>query len=384
MKKPISIELFAGSGGSLLGLEMAGFHTVIANEIHPHPCLTLKKNFPNTRVVEGSIVGLSGKELIRKAGLTIKQLGDIDLIAGGPPCQGFSTAGLKNPTDARNNLIGEFLRIVGELRPKYFLMENVSGLTTMYGGELFKDYLKKVEQIGYKCKYEVLKVVNYGVPKMRKRLIVFGSRDGIPPDFPKPTHANPKDRDLFNSQLKPYITCGEALGDLPVIDQGQTTTEYTMEPQTEFQKYARKDSKHIYNHQASKHREATMAYYGLVPAGGTSLDIPKEKRNGKQGVQRFPLNSLARTITTEPTDFLHPTLNRIPTMRELARIQTYPDWFEFLGQRTTGNKMRRLGYCSQSQQIGNSVPPLFAKALGSAFINTLLKQKKKSTKRIKG
>lgn len=379
MKKPISIELFAGSGGSLLGLDMAGFNTVIANEIHPHPCLTLKKNFPNTKVVEASIVGLSGEELIKKAGLTKRQLGEIDLIAGGPPCQGFSTAGLKNPTDPRNNLIGEFLRIVDELKPKYFLMENVSGLTTMYKGELFKNYLKTIESIGYKYKYKILKVADYGVPQMRKRLIVIGARDGEPPEFPKPTHENPKDRNLSSSRLKPYTTCGEALSDLPAINQGETATEYTIAPKTEFQKYARSGSKHLSNHQASKHREATMAYYGLVPAGGTSLDIPKEIRNGKQGVQRFPLNSLARTITTEPTDFLHPTLNRIPTIRELARIQTYPDWFEFLGQRTTGNKMRRLGYCSQSQQVGNSIPPLFAKALGSVIIKALLKQKKKST-----
>lgn len=383
-KRPVAIELFAGSGGSLLGLEMAGFNTVIANEIHPHPCLTLKKNFPHLRVVEASIIGLSCEELLKRAVFTRDELGDIDLIAGGPPCQGFSTAGLKNPTDARNNLVGEFVRMVKELKPKYFLMENVSGLTAMYGGKLFESLLKDIESIGYKCRYKVLRVAEYGVPQMRKRLIILGARDGEVPEFPEATHVDLKQIDLFNNHLKPFVTCGDALSDLPLIDQGETATEHTSDPQTEYQKVMREGAVVLTNHEASKHREETMNYYALVPPGGTWLDIPKELRKKKQGMQRLPLNGLARTITTEPTDFIHPTLNRIPTIRELARIQSYPDWFEFLGQRTTGNKMRRLGYCSQSQQVGNSVPPLFAKAIGQAIIKHLAKQTKKSTQRIKG
>jgi DNA (cytosine-5)-methyltransferase 1 len=124
----------------------------------------------------------------------------------------------------------------------------------------------------------------------------------------------------------------------------------------------------LFNHQASKHRAETAAYYAHVPPGGNWLDIPADVRKAKQGIQRWPLKGLARTITTEPTDFIHPTLDRIPTVRELARIQSFPDRFEFMGQRTTGNKMRRLGYCSQTQQVGNAVPPMLAEEVGRSIL----------------
>jgi DNA (cytosine-5)-methyltransferase 1 len=380
--KPIAIELFAGAGGLMLGLEMAGFDSVVANEIHSDPCKTLRRNFPNAMVVEGSIIGMSGEDLLKKAGFNKEMLGDIDLIAGGPPCQGFSTAGLKNPSDSRNNLVGEFIRMVAELKPKYFLLENVSGLTTMYNGELFKNLLARIESIGYKYNYGILKAADYGVPQMRKRLIMLGARDGQPPELPKPTHVDPNNSNLFNSILKPYITIGEVFEDLQPINQGETSNSYKQKPITDYQRYLRQDAKIVYNHQASKHKPGTMQYYGLVPPGGTWLDIPKHLRNKKQGVQRLPLDGISRTVTTEPTDLLHPILNRIPTVRELARIQSFPDRFEFLGQRTTGNKMRRLGYCSQTQQVGNAVPPLLAKVIGLEIMKLLEQQSIEATQRV--
>lgn len=206
---------------------------------------------------------------------------------------------------------------------------------------------------------------------MRNRLIVLGAREETPPTHPEPSHFSMKSRNLnlFSDELKATVTCGDALADLPEVQSGHTATEYDKDPRTEYQQRMRLGAELVHNHQASKHRQATMDYYGLIPAGGTALDIPKELRNGKQGVQRWPLDGVARTITTEPTDFLHPTLDRIPTIRELARIQSFPDRFRFLGQRTTGNKMRRLGYCSQSQQVGNAVPPILAEAVGRAVID---------------
>lgn len=381
-RKPIAIELFSGAGGLMLGLELAGFNSVVANEIHPDPCKTLRRNFPNTRVVEGSIRGMSGEELLKRAGFTKDDLGDIDLIAGGPPCQGFSTAGLKNPIDSRNNLVKEFIRVVAELKPKYFLLENVSGLVTMYNGKIFKSLLEQISFIGYKYNYGILKASDFGVPQMRKRLIILGARNGNPPTIPTPTHYNPKIPNLFTLKLKPYVTVGEALDDLQLIDQGEIGSLYSKDPKTDYQKYLREGATTIYNHQASKHKPETMEYYGLVPPGGTWLDIPKHLRNKKQGVQRLPINGISRTVTTEPTDLLHPTLNRIPTVRELARIQSFPDRFEFLGQRTTGNKMRRLGYCSQTQQVGNAVPPLLAKAIGQKIIKLLEQQSIETIQRI--
>jgi DNA (cytosine-5)-methyltransferase 1 len=367
--KPTCVELFAGAGGLMLGLEMAGFRSLVANEVHPHPCLTLRRNFPHVPVIQGSIRDLTGQELLRHAGYG-GQLPEIDLVAGGPPCQGFSTAGLKDKVDPRNSLIGDFIRIVDELRPRAFLLENVSGLQSMHGGHLFENVLNELDGLGYKFHYSLIYAADFGVPQMRRRLIVLGAREEAPPPHPEPTHRSPEFASLLNSHLLPYTTCSDALLDLPLIAPGEAATEYSKPPATEYQRRMRDGAIVLHNHEASRHRQATMDYYALVPPGGHWLDIPRELRNKKQGVQRWPLRGLARTITTEPTDFLHPTLNRIPTVRELARIQSFPDRFEFLGQRTTGNKMRRLGYCSQTQQVGNAVPPMMAEAVGRSILTS--------------
>lgn len=361
------VELFAGAGGLALGLEWAGLETILASEVHPDPCKTISKNFKNVPVICGDIKAYSGRSLLKEAGVRSNK--HINVVAGGPPCQGFSNAGLKDPDDPRNTLIGDYIRIVNDLKPDYFILENVVGLTTLHKGELFNRVLESLDELGYKFHWKVLFAADYGVPQMRKRLIIIGAKSGRLPQFPEPTNFKVGDGqiDLLGAQT-PYVTCGDAIGDLPLINQGETVTKYDKQPKTAFQKLMRGSSKELYNHVASKHRQETMDYYGLLPPGGTWLDIPKHLRKKKQGMQRWPLDGISRTITTEPTDFLHPTLDRIPTIRELARIQTFPDSYEFLGQRTTGNKMRRLGYCAQSQQVGNAVPPLLAKAVGEGLL----------------
>lgn len=365
--KPISVDLFCGAGGLMLGLELAGFKTIVANEVHSDPCKTLKRNFPGTPIVQANIESFKhAKDLFISAGIRGVKGRDVDLLAGGPPCQGFSNAGMKDPDDPRNTLIGQFIRFVNELKPKFFLLENVVGLKTMHRGKLFNRVLEQLGETGYNFHYKVLFAADYGIPQMRKRLIFLGSREGQAPSFPKPTHSPNKGQisiEYINCE-KRFVTCGDAIGDLPEINQGEITKEYDKNPSTDYQKSMRDGSNELYNHQASKHRQTTMDYYGLVPSGGTWLDIPKHLRKKKQGMQRWPIDGISRTITTEPTDFLHPRLDRIPTIRELARIQSFPDRYEFLGQRTTGNKMRRLGYCAQSQQVGNAVPPLMATAIG--------------------
>jgi DNA (cytosine-5)-methyltransferase 1 len=368
--KPTVVELFAGAGGMMLGLENAGFQTLVANEIHAHPCMTMRRNFPDVPIVEGSIRDFSAAQLFEQAGYD--SIPDVDLVAGGPPCQGFSTAGMKDPADPRNTLIGDYVRIVSEIRPRAFLLENVTGLLTMKGGKLWENVADQLSGLGYNFHYSILHAADYGVPQMRKRLIVLGSREEAPPRHPLPTHG-PTSSDanaLFDIAMIPHVSVGDAIADLPEIEQGTTAVMYSGRARTAYQKRMREGAgKQLRNHVATRHREATAAYYGLIPPGGTALDVPKELRNGKQGIQRWPVGGLSRTITTEPTDFLHPKLNRIPTIRELARIQSFPDRFEFMGQRTTGNKMRRLGYCSQSQQVGNAVPPILAEAIGRSIID---------------
>lgn len=364
---PSVVELFAGAGGMMLGLEEAGFTTLLANEVHAHPCMTLRRNFPGTPVVEGSIRDFSASELFRAAGYD--RIPDVDLIAGGPPCQGFSTAGMKDRSDPRNTLIGDFIRIVREVRPRGFLLENVTGLLTMHRGVLWDNVAHELDSLGYKFQPAVLHAADYGVPQMRKRLIVLGAREEAPPPHPEPTNAplHSEALSLFGPALS-YITCGEALADIPAIGPGEVQTTYDIDPVTDYQVRMRAGSDRLMNHQATKHSKKTIEYLALFPPGGNNFDLPPHARTLKDGVQRWPLDGIARTITTAPEDFVHPTVNRIPTVRELARIQSFPDRFEFMGQRTAGNQMRRKGYCSQTQQVGNAVPPLLAEAVGKEIV----------------
>ena len=353
MSKPNCIELFTGAGGMMLGIEQAGFNSLFANEIHSDPVKTLKRNFPAIPIIEGEIQNFSASKLFELAGINKKMMNHVDLIAGGLPCQGFSTAGLKDKTDPRNNLIGEYLRIVKEIQPRYFILENVTGLKTLHNGKLHENILFEIDKTGYQFKDKVLYAPDYGVPQMRKRLIIIGSKNGKVPTHPEPSFSS-DNKNLFNQNLPKYVTVSDAINDLPQIQQGESGVHYKSKPKSGYQQLMRKNYNGlITNHIAGKHRLKTMEYFSLIPPGGNVMDIPEELRKKKQGVQRWPLNGLSRTITTEPSDFLHPTIDRIPTIREMARIQSSPDNFEFLGQRTTGNKMRRLGYCAQSQQVGN-------------------------------
>jgi len=301
-----AIELFAGAGGLMLGLEMAGFQTIVANEVHADPCKTLRRNFPDVPIVQGSIADLSARDLLAGSAGTE----EVDLVAGGPPCQGFSTAGLKDPVDPRNTLIGEFVRLVQEVQPRFFLLENVTGLLTLHDGRLFENVLEELNRLGYRIDHRILHAADYGVPQMRKRLVVLGARDEALPPFPAPSFRPPAETTLANADLPHYVGCGDALGDLPAIAPGEVCSTYERAPLTPYQRKMRTGSTELHNHHASKHRPETAAYYALVPPGGTWLDIPKEQRKRKQGMQRWPVEGLARTITSEPTDFLHPELSR--------------------------------------------------------------------------
>ncbi len=364
------VELFAGAGGMVLGLEQAGFKTLLANEVHAHPCMTLRHNFPGVPVVEGSIRDFQTAELFSAAGFD--RIPEVDLVAGGPPCQGFSTAGAKDPNDPRNSLIGDFVRVINDIKPRVFLLENVTGLLTMRGGKLWENVANELADLGYKFHHQILHAADYGVPQMRRRLIVLGAREDAPPPHPEPRHDAPHaEPNLFETESLPYVTCGEALADIPTIGHGMTGQFYEIDPVTDFQIKMREGSDELFNHEASRHRPSTVEYLAKFPPGGTTYDLAPADRTGKQGVQRWPVDGIARTITTLPEDFIHPTLNRIPTIRELARIQSFPDRFKFLGQRTSGNKMRKLGYCAQSQQVGNAVPPLLAEAIGESILKYL-------------
>jgi DNA (cytosine-5)-methyltransferase 1 len=369
-----AIDLFAGAGGLSLGLQRAGFRVLVANELHPDPIKTYKANNPCTTVVEGDVRRLSGKGLLAvasaRAGKRIST-GELTLLAGGPPCQGFSMAGLKQFSDPRNSLIAEFLRLVQEVAPEYFLLENVPGLLSLFKGEFFVDIREMLDQIGYDYVCRILQSADYYVPQSRRRVFIVGARDGCAPRIQLPSRSGNESLSMELGAFRRRVTVGEAIGDLPRVSSGGAAHEYDRAPQNAFQTLLRDGSRVLFNHRAARHRRTTVELFSLVPEGGTQRDIRLDPAQGrrslKKGVQRWNRNDLSKTVTTEPNDFIHYELDRTPTIRELARLQTFPDTYVFLGKRTTGNLDRRAKDCCQSQQVGNAVPVFLACSVGQAL-----------------
>lgn len=376
----MAIDLFSGAGGLSHGLELSGFKVVAANEIHKDPIKTYRKNHPGTLMIDGDIRTMDGKDILasinEEAGLDIRQ-GELDLIAGGPPCQGFSTAGLKIIGDPRNSLIAKYIEILKEIQPRRFLIENVPGLVSLHGGRNLDMVLDLLSTTGYEFNYKILHASDYGVPQQRKRLFILGSREGRAPSMPKPTHCiiRKGQKNLEETGLLPCPTIGETISDLPELEPGEKKVEYDRPPKSKMQRELRGKCTTLYNHEATRHGNKTVALFSLFKEGGTQRDLPRDPLTGKpplkKNIQRWDRDGISRAITSEPTDFIHYSQPRIPTIREMARLQTYPDEYEFLGQRTAGNENRRFNYCAQSQQVGNSVPPFLARAVGRALLDSL-------------
>jgi DNA (cytosine-5)-methyltransferase 1 len=364
---PIAVDFFAGAGGLSRGLKNAGFDVLVANEIHPDPCKTYQSNYPETNVLCEDIREVSSKEIVELAEDSAHEgldVGDIDLVAGGPPCQGFSTAGEKQRDDPRNNLYKDFVRMVDELEPQSFLMENVTGLVNMYDGEALEEVLGMMDTLDYSYDYEVLNAVDYGVPQKRKRIIFIGYHNSldITPQHPEAICA-PKSRlDGYNKPSP--VTIGEAISDLRFLGPGETATEYELPPKTEYQEMMRSNSDELHNHVGTNHSQRVIDRFDAFEQGKGIDSVPEELRTKKSGTKKWHPNGQSRAITTLPNDFVHYSQPRIPTVRETARIQTFPDEHEFKGQRTAGNQGRTEEYCSQTQQVGNAVPPWLAEAVG--------------------
>jgi len=325
-RKLVAFDLFSGAGGLHLGLEKAGFHIGVASDISQFASETHKLNQPNIPFVLGDARKLTGAALIKAAGGLTP-----DLVAGGPPCQGFSTLGDKLSGDPRNELFGAFAKIVEELEPRFVLMENVKALTTMYSGR-FKDHiLNTFERIGYRMHWAVLDAADFGVPQIRKRVIFFGTRHGAQFLFPEPTHGSERE--------KPHATTWDAIHDLA------------------------KKGREVPNHIALDHSERVIARYKLIPEGGRLPPpemLPKEIRRGNFGNTYKRLHRKRPALTMVPGNNafpVHPILDRSLTPREAARLQTFPDDVVFAGDRR-----------SQCILVGNAVPPLFAEAIGGSIM----------------
>jgi len=341
-----TIELFCGCGGMSVGLKNAGFDIVYANDINEDALKTYRKNFPEVHVECKDIMTVRPNDIKKK--LKLKK---IDLIVAGTPCQGFSTSGKRNPNDPRNKLFRQLFKFVNNFKPKFFVMENVSGLLSMEEGKVFKKITKSFEGIGYHIQHDVLTASDFGIPQHRKRVFIVGSRKKF------------RKSKLFpRKQKRKTVTVRDAISDLSFLGIGESSSKYHSRPKTKYQKLMRKNSRVLHNHESARHSKKIQNRFAAIPIGMDGRNFFRKPRTSKRDLFKLHPKKPSRTITTLPEDFIHYEKNRIHTVRELARLQSFPDSFEFLGPRTTGGKQRKYS-CPQYTQVGNAVPPLLSEKI---------------------
>lgn len=347
-RRPTAIDLFCGCGGMGLGLEQAGYDVLYANDISKDATETYKANL-SAGIVECKDIALVDPMEVQR---TIGQ--PVDLIVAGTPCQGFSTLGKRDPDDPRNYLFRHLARFLRKLKPKMFVMENVGGILTMRNGENFTEICRKLEKSGYLTICMKLNAANYGVPQNRERVFLIGFR-GHPHDLERPSRDTQK------------ITVRDAISDLEFLGYGEESRTYQGPPETNYQRRMRGECTTLLNHKAPLHSRKVRDRFAAIPSGSNGKQV---SGTGKRDCYKMDPNSQSRTITTLPEDLVHYCRNRIPTVRELARIQSFPDWFLFVGPRTTGGMQRRVT-CCQYTQVGNAVPPMLARRLFESIIPVL-------------
>lgn len=353
------VDLFAGVGGLSYGFAHdPAFEIIAANEILKPMAEAYSQNHPNVKVYNKDIKEFSIEDLTRDLGV---KKGDVDVVVGGPPCQAYSTVGKRLIDDPRGKLFQEYYRILSELRPKLFVFENVKGLLSMQGGELINTISQLFESLGYRMHRRLLNAADYGTPQIRERVILIGTLDNRPFTYPRPTHYNPELGEPVNQSLKPYVTLGEALGDLPSIKTGEQGFTYAIEPQNDYQRMMREGAPaEIQEHEVPKNGEKLVAIMEALPDGGSPKDIPEELRP-KSGFAncycRLWWNRPSTTVTrnlgcVSSSRCVHPRDPRPLSTREGARLQGFPDSYIFCGKR--GDK---------HLQIGNAVPTFLSKAI---------------------
>ena len=364
------IDLFAGCGGLSTGFEMAGYKIPLAVEKDEWASETYKFNHPDTKVVTDDITKVMDLDSLLDDPKIV-----IDGIIGGPPCQGFSLSGNRDKKDPRNSLFMEFVRFVKHFKPKFFVMENVTGILSMQtkSGELVKDViLDEYRNAGYNVEIFVLNAAEFGVPQARIRVFFIGLRDDIEYDKDK---IEPKGF-LFGDQ---QITIEQAIMDLPQIQSGEGAEiqKYETKPQNAYQKWVRKGSKEIHNHIAMRHTARLIERFSHIGYGQSVADVSQEFQQRQRGaadkisgkvysqnnMRPYPDKPSPTIPASFQSNFVHPYINRNYTAREGARLQSFPDTYVFCGKRTTMSWEKNI---SQYQQIGNAVPPLLAKAIAES------------------
>jgi DNA (cytosine-5)-methyltransferase 1 len=391
------IDVFAGCGGISLGLYNAGLRGIFAIEKHPDAFQTLKHNLINNRTyfywpewlpLENWDIN---KLLKTKSDKLIQLRGQIDLITGGPPCQGFSVAGQRRASDKRNNLIYSYLKFVETIQPRVIMFENVRGFALKFAkskkyGQVASSeiVLQRLSELGYTdARGRMVNFAEYGVPQRRQRFVVIATRENLSDAIFSTLEENKKIF-LDTKGIDATISCQAALSDLErkhgttvCPDSPRFFSGIVSGPQTEFQRYLRLAGKVNYvpdSHRYVNHTpEIREIFETLLERAPRNRTIKEEKE--LYGVKKRSLmvldpNEPAPTITTITDDFVHYSEPRVMTVRECARLQTFPDWFEFKGPYTTGNK-ERVRQVPRYTQVGNAVPPLFAEQLGVAIKQVL-------------
>ncbi len=333
---PTVLDLFSGCGGLSYGFEMAGFKVLAGVDNWDDALKTFKYNHKNSRIHNLDLFNFNLEEFED----TANYKGKVDVIVGGPPCQGFSIAGHRLKDDPRNSLYKAFVDFVEFYKPKVFLLENVPNILAMDGGSIRDGIIKDFEALGYMITYKKLLASDYGVPQSRRRAVFVGSKKGTF-EFPEASFSRP-------------VTSKEAISDLPE-NTLQDGAAYVSEPLSDYQRIMREASSGIYNHVATVHTYTTQSIISLVPDGKNFKSLPRELQNTRKvNIAWTRINSQkpSMTIDTGHNHHFHYQFNRVPTARESARLQSFPDNFIFLGGKT-----------SQLKQIGNAVPPLMAKVL---------------------
>ncbi len=358
--RPKVVDLFSGCGGMSAGLAREGFEIVAGVDEWGDALDTFARNFPNAKTFRADIRELQTSEFLLALSL---EASDIDVIVGGPPCQGFSKntpASQRFITDPRNQLFREFMRFVDDIRPRVVLMENVAEIFNAFEGRVRQEIEEMFLSMGYEVAIQVHVASDFGVPQRRRRCIFFASRTSISPSMPEPTHRNPK---VHDNLLPKTASAWEAISDLPRPSADWSSTEpYDRKPENDFQNWVRTGSLGITNHFSRPLASKQQARYEALQPGQGIKDLPDHLRpkSGYSGAYgRLDFTNVAPTITRwvfHPGSgrFGHPAEPRILTMREAARLQSFPDEFVFVGSVN-----------SVAGQIGNAVPPYLMRAFAN-------------------
>ncbi len=356
------IDLFCGAGGLSEGFRQAGFHVLAGQDCDEQAGATFGTTHKEARFIDGPIQSVTAQQLLKAAGV---KRGEIDVIVGGPPCQGYSVYNhRRGVSDPRANLFREYLRLVEGIQPRWLVMENVTGITSIAGGNVVQEIFEGMEGLGYRVNMRMLKAEEFGVPQERRRIFFVATRTDAPILFPNPTHG---------PDLLPFVTVWDAISDLPKLENGDklNSCTYSRKPQNNYQAMLRDLCTVVYNHSAPRLAHINEERMRYIPPGGSWRDIPREllpagmlKAKRSDHTKRYGRprkTDLACTILTKCDlhwgAYIHPVQNRSFTVREAARLQSFPDFFIFQGSRT-----------EQYVQVGNAVPPLLGKRVAESLL----------------